>query len=81
MTVTIGLKPEEEKKLAEPATASGQDLAAYPHQLIRRDIEQASFADLFASVHQAVRDSKMSAAEVDSLIETAIVQTRQRTVI
>jgi hypothetical protein len=35
MTVTITLPPEEEKKLADRAKASGQDLNAYVQHLIR----------------------------------------------
>jgi hypothetical protein len=77
MAITITLPPEEEKKLAKRASASGQDVKSYVHQLIRKDIEQLSFAELFAPVHEAVRRSGISDAELDSLLQSAIDESRQ----
>lgn len=77
MTVTIALRSEEEKKLVERAAACGLDVAAYVQQLIKRDIEQPRFAELFAPVHQAVRDSGVSDSELDSVLQTAIADSRR----
>jgi predicted DNA-binding protein len=77
MTLKIALPPEEEKKLAERAAAIGKDVASYVHQLIQKDIEQASFAELFAPVHRAVRDSGMDESELSGLIQSAISESRR----
>ena len=77
MTVTIALGPEDEKKLVERAAASGQDVVTYVQQLVKREIEQPRFAELFAPVHQAVRDSGISESELDSVIQTAIDDSRR----
>jgi predicted DNA-binding protein len=76
MSVTISLPPEEEKKLADRAAATGQDVAKYVRQLIKKDIDLPSFAELFSSVHQAVRESGIGSADLDSLLETAITDSR-----
>ena len=77
MTVTIALRSEEEKKLVERAAACGLEVAAYVQLLIKRDIEQPPFAELFAPVHQAVRDSGVRESELDSVIQTAIANSRR----
>lgn len=71
MTMTISLPPDEEKKLAERAAASGNDMVAYVHQLIRKDISLPSFAELFAPVHRAVRESGATQSEIDSVVQAA----------
>jgi hypothetical protein len=78
MTVTIALPPDEEKKLVERAVASGQDVSEYVHQLIKKHIEQPTLGELLAPVHQAVRASGMAEHEVDSLIQTAVDDSRRQ---
>jgi len=78
MTVTIALPPVEEKKLAARAAASGQDITAYVRRLIEKDIEQPSFAELFAPLHQAVDASGLGASEIDSLIQQPIADSRHQ---
>lgn len=77
MTVTIALPPEAERKLAERAAASGQDIPAYVERLIQRDIEQPSFAELFGPVHAAMRNGGTTESELDVFIQTAIAESRQ----
>lgn len=77
MTLTIALPPEEQKKLADKAAASGRHISEYVHELIKRDIEQPSLAELFAPVHEAVRNSRVTAEELDSLIEESIGEARR----
>ena len=77
MTLTISLPPEDEKKLAQRAAASGKDVGSYVQQLIRRDIDQPGFAELLAPIHQAVRESGVSETELDSLLQSAVVQSRE----
>ena len=76
MTMTISLPPDEEKKLAERAAARGNDMVAYVHQLIRKDISLPSFSELFAPVHRAVRESGVTQSEIDSVIQAAIADSR-----
>ena len=47
---------------------------------IKRDIDQPSFGELFAPVHQAVRDNNIPDAELDSVLQDAIgwIQRRER---
>ena len=42
MTITIDLKPDQERRLTERAARAGQDLTAYVHHLIDRDIDYNS---------------------------------------
>jgi hypothetical protein len=77
MTVILDLAPEDERKLADRAAASGEDVTGYVQRLIKRDIEQPSFAELFAPMHQAVRESGMGEAEIDGLVRTAVVESRR----
>lgn len=76
MTVTIALPPEEEKKLAERAAASGSDVAEYVRRLISKDINLPSFSELFAPVHRAVRETGMGPGEIDSVLQAAIDDSR-----
>ena len=77
MAIAIRLSPEEEEKLTVRAVASGQDVTDYVHKLIKKDIEQPSFAQLFAPIHQAMRDSGMTEPELNALIESAVTDSRQ----
>jgi len=77
MTVNLSLAPDDEKKLAERAAASGQDVTAYLQQLIKKEIEQPSFAELFAPVHQAVRNSGLTDPQIDSVLQQAVTESRR----
>lgn len=77
MTLMIALPPEDEKKLAERAAASGQEMSEYVQKLIKRDIEQPSLAEILAPIHQAVRASGISEAELDGIINDAIAESRR----
>lgn len=72
MTVTISLRPEEQKKLSQRAAAAGKDLSEYVHQLVRRDIESPpSIAQAAEPIARAVQASGISDEEFDALIEQA----------
>jgi hypothetical protein len=77
MTVRIAIGSDAQKKLAQRAAARGQDVSAYVVELIHKDIDQPSFAELFAPVHQAVSKSGMTQPEVDSLARKAIAESRK----
>lgn len=76
MTLTIHLPPEQEKKLSERTAASGKPVEQYIQSLIQKDIEQAPFAELFAPVHQAVRESGVSDEELDGMLQGTLAETR-----
>ncbi len=76
MSLTISLAPEEEKILLDRASAIGQDVAEYVHRLIRKDIEQQSFAELLEPIRRSVRESGVSESELDSLLQSAIDESR-----
>jgi hypothetical protein len=58
MTITLELAPEEESKLLERAAQSGQDVTAYVHRLIARDIQDVDEA--LAPFRRQVEQSGMS---------------------
>lgn len=82
MTITLRLSPDEEKKLLERATESGQDVTSYVRQLIQCDISKpVSLSEILAPVREDFRRSGMTEDELASLIEEArdeVWQEKQR---
>jgi hypothetical protein len=72
MTITITLSPDEEKRLLERASLSGQDVEGYIHRLIERHIKASdTLAALLAPVRQQFAESGMSEDELDAIVEEA----------
>ena len=69
MTITINLKPEQERRLAERATRAGQDVAAYVHHLIDRDIDEEKLDTTLAPVRRSFEDSGMTDDALATLVE------------
>lgn len=70
MTVTLALSSEEQQKLQTRAAATGQQVDVYVSQLVRERIEKPqSFAEILAPIHKEVRESGMTEAELDALLE------------
>ena len=67
MNLTIKLSPDEEKKLGERAARNGQDLTAYVHQLIERDIQVVDEA--LAPFRRQVEESGISEEGLDVFFE------------
>jgi hypothetical protein len=67
MTLTINLTPEEERKLLQRATRNGQDVTAYVHRLIKRDIGEA--AEALAPFRRQVEESRISDDELQAFFE------------
>jgi hypothetical protein len=67
MTITIDLGPEEERKLFERASRRGQDVTAYIHGLIARDIQGVDAA--LASFCRQIEESGMSDSELADFFE------------
>ena len=68
MSITIDLTPDQERKLSERAARTGQDLAAYVHRLIERDIKDVD--DALAPFRRQVADSCISDSELASFFES-----------
>ena len=70
MTITIGLSSEEEIRLRERATRTGQDLAGYVRDLIARDLHVPEGADrALAPFRAQVEESGLTEDELDDLFE------------
>jgi predicted transcriptional regulator len=67
MTITIDLSPETERKILERAARSGQDVTAYIHRLIERDIQGVDEA--LAPFRRQVDESGMSDDELGAFFE------------
>lgn len=73
MSITISLAPEQERKLAARAAQSGQDLQAYVHRLIERDIQAAPTAldEVLAPVRLQFEQSGLTDDDLTALVEEA----------
>jgi hypothetical protein len=67
MTITVELGPEEETKLLDRAAQSGQNVTAYVHHLIARDIQGVDEA--LAPFRRQVEESGLSDAELRVFFE------------
>jgi hypothetical protein len=67
MTITINLTPDEEKKLLARAARIGQDVTAYIHRLIERDIKDVDEA--LAPFRSQVAESGITDEELGSFFE------------
>ena len=71
MTITIDLRPEQERRLAERAARAGQDVAAYIRHLIDRDIDPESLDAILAPVRRNFEQSGMTDDDLSVLVEEA----------
>jgi hypothetical protein len=69
MTITISLSPERERRLAERAAQAGQEVIAYVHHLIDRDIEAESLDAILAPVRRNFEQSGMTDEDLAALVE------------
>jgi hypothetical protein len=67
MSITINLTPDEERKLLERAARNGQDVTAYVHRLIERDIRGVDEA--LAPFRRQVAESGISDDELGAFFE------------
>jgi hypothetical protein len=83
MTINITLTPEEERKLAELARASGKDPAAHVHDVVTAYLNGAnqqgakSFEEILAPIWEGWHTSGMSDGEVDGLFEQELREVRR----
>jgi plasmid stability protein len=71
VTVILSLPPEMEKKLHERAAASGQDVAAYVHDLITKELTSRAVDDALALFRKQVEKSGITDEELNKFFEEA----------
>jgi len=78
-TITIEFPPETERRLRARAAASGRDISTFIREAVEEKLEErkATISEILAPIHQEFRESGMSAAELDSLLEREISAARQ----
>jgi hypothetical protein len=78
MTLTINLPPAMIQKLQAEAAASGKDLDTFVRETmeVRLAIAGRSFRDIMKPVHEDFRRSGMTDAELDTLIDDAVIEAR-----
>lgn len=69
MTITIRLRPEQERRLAERAEQSGEDAASYVHRLIDREIDPDCLDPILAPVRRNFEESGMTDDDLAALVE------------
>ncbi len=78
MTIILRLSPEEERRLLERATESGQDVVSYVQRLIQRDIEHPStLRKLVAPIHEDFRGSGMTEEELEEFLKGELGEVRK----
>jgi hypothetical protein len=72
MTLTIELKPDQESQLRAKALESGHNVEDYVERLIERALaKHGGIRDLYAPVRAQIKESGISDAELDVLLEEA----------
>jgi predicted DNA-binding protein len=78
MTVTIALPPDDEKKLALLAAASGTDTAEYVRRIIKKEIDAPlSIAQAAEPFARAVEKSGVNDDEFASILNQARTEARE----
>jgi hypothetical protein len=70
MTITIELRPEEERVLQERARLSGRDVSEYVHLVLKEHIEGSkTFAEILAPVWEGFRQAGMTEDQAAEFLE------------
>jgi hypothetical protein len=77
MTITLSLGPETERQLNERAALNGQDVTAFVHRLMERELsEPVTLRELLAPLRREFAESGVT-EELGALIEEAREEVRQ----
>jgi hypothetical protein len=71
MTITINLSSEQERRLAERAARSGQDITGYIYRLIDRELDEQDLDTILAPVRRNFDESGMTDEDLAALVEEA----------
>jgi pantoate kinase len=77
MTLDIELSPEAAKLLRERAAALGLDVATYAAKIVEEDLKKPTLDEIMAPVHDFVRKSGMTDAEIMDLGRAELKALRQ----
>jgi hypothetical protein len=79
MTLTLDLPKETEQKLLARAAATGKDVATLVTEAVEEKLRAAvpTFAEILAPVHENFRQSGMTEAELDMLLEQTLAEARK----
>jgi hypothetical protein len=78
MTITIELRPEEERVLRERATQSGRDVSEYVHLVLKEHIEGSrSLAEILAPVWEGFRQGGMTEDQAAEFLEEELHEARR----
>jgi len=78
MTLNIELNPDLEAKLRSRAAAAGKDPEAFALEAVAEKLSrQETFDEILAPLRREVRESGMSETELNSLLESALAESRR----
>jgi len=79
MTILINLPAETERKLQALAAARGTDVATLVREAVEDKLRTPppTFGEILAPVHEEFRQSGMTEAELDKLLEGTLAEVRQ----
>jgi hypothetical protein len=79
MTLTVDLSAETERKLLARAGATGKDVAILVREAVDEKLRTPlpSFAAVLAPVHEDFRRSGMTEAELDTLLQDTLAESRE----
>ena len=70
MTISIELRPDEERVLRERARENGQDISEYLHLVLKEHIEGSKpFAEILTPVWEGFRQSGMTEEQAAEFLE------------
>ena len=78
MTLNIELNPDLEAKLRSRAAAAGKDPEAFALEAVAEKLSRPeTFDEILAPLRREVRESGMSETELNSLLESALAESRR----
>ena len=78
MSTTITIPPELEEQIAARASAEGKDVEEFALEALARAASTPSVRELFAEVREEIHRRGITPAEIDSEIESAVNEVRER---
>jgi hypothetical protein len=78
MTISITLPPDTEKRLRAEADAAGKDIGTFVVEAVeaRLSLGKLNLRDVLSPVHEGLRKSGMTDAELDALLDETLKEAR-----
>lgn len=79
MSITVELSPDTEKQVFDRAAAAGTDVGTFIREAVEEKLHRSrvSFSEILKPIHEEVRHSGLSEAELDELLAESLAETRQ----